>query len=186
MIPTTIVITGDRVAGINFVNYAKGQLEILRRQMSLTTPRPLPEGYRTVHPFPGVVVECWAGYGSSVVKIHVSKEFKGFDVKPEDEKNRECIMFLCYTVGYIIGPTEGVDMDTIERRYDVELCKQKRYYIRVNTCNTSDFATYQKGEQVLVSTKWNTQPCCSNALAEGFAGYVVTPLKSNFQRWRDL
>jgi len=67
MIPTKITPAGDKAKALEYLGYARKQLEILRRQVELSPA--LEEGYRTVSPVPGVIVECWTCYARSEIKI---------------------------------------------------------------------------------------------------------------------
>lgn len=179
MIPAKIVITGDVVRGRGFIKFAKEQLNILERLMSF---QGLNEGVRTVKPYPGVVVECWSSFSLHEVRIHVEPG-KGGDVSvSEEDKKQRCPEFQCYTVGYIVGPTEGLNMDTPERRYDVQICRLRSMYVLLMACKTSDFATYEPDEQVLVHKVWATFPCCLNPDGD-YVGFNITPLVCSHPRW---
>ncbi len=186
MIPVAIQVTGDIQVGRGYIGYAKTQLGKLKRSMSF---QKLNEGYSgELKPYPGVVVECWSTFNLTRIAIHV--DTPGKERNPAiDAKRKRCLEFPCFALGYIVkeGTAEDgspLDMLSPERRYDVELCTYGMYYM-IERCNTSDFATYDIGEQVLVSTWWNQGPCCTNEPIEQFRGFVVVPVICNHPRWTD-
>ena len=68
MIPPKIIITGDLARGQEFIGFAKNQLSILENLMSF---QGLDSGFRTIKPYPDVVVEIWKSFNLSVIKIKV-------------------------------------------------------------------------------------------------------------------
>lgn len=88
MIPTGVEFKGDVPAGQDWVGYAKSQLDILLRQMSLARPKPLNEGARVVSPLPGVTVTCISSFGSTQVIIDVAEGRRKPRIVREQKKRK--------------------------------------------------------------------------------------------------
>lgn len=105
MIPERIIVTGDIPRGRELIGLAKGQMGILARQMGF---QHLTEGFRTVSPFPGVVIECWRTNilnDMRDIRIHVEPKQKGGEevtVKKTRER-RECFCFPHISLARIIA-----------------------------------------------------------------------------------
>lgn len=88
MITTGVEFKGDIPAGQDWVGYAKSQLDILLRQMSLARPKPLNEGARVVSPLPGVTVTCISSFGSTQVVIDVAEGRRKPRIVREQKKQK--------------------------------------------------------------------------------------------------
>lgn len=187
MIPEKIIITGDVAKGRNLIGFAQSHLRDLKRSMEF---QGLNENFKVVRPSQNVVIECHSSFSLDTIRIHV-KTKGGAHENEEHVSGSVCPEFSCYSVGFIIREStypdgSPIDMKTPDRRYDVHLCWRKTLYIVLLRCPTSDFSTYLVGEQVLVSSKWHTGPCCTNEPeANRYIGYNITPLACNFPRWID-
>ena len=179
-----IIYTGDIPRARLFTGMALEQLRILEREMTLSPG--VEQADRVLDPFPGsgISIACSNTFGAREVTIDVP--FEGLQPdKREPRKVRRCPYWGCFTLGRIIGPSKGLDMDDIGRRYDVAICDQGRDYITILFCRTSDFATYTPGELVIVSTGWHRQGCCLNP-PEKTVDYMITPLSCPFPEWEEV
>ena len=158
------------------------QLRILERQMS-NAPGVERDG-RVLDPFPGSGISIVASntLGAREVVIHVPLPGSSKDDPRKKKKIRRCPFWGCFTLGKIVGPSRGLDMDDVGRRYDVSICDYGTGYTTILFCRTSDFATYEPGELVIVSTGWHEQGCCLNPPAKTVQ-YVITPLACPYQLW---
>jgi len=191
MIPVKIVVSGDIQLGKQFIGEALSQMRILDKAMSF---QGLNEDSRTVKLSKWVTVQCWTSYSFKVVHIHAVSGYKLSEYICKKSEKLKCFSFACFSVGRIIKESldqEGIpiDMHSVDRCYDVEICDKSIEYILILNCKTSDFATYQAGEKVIVSTKWDGTGCRTNA-QEPFLvtpmNIIITPLLCSFPLWENF
>jgi len=153
MIPSTITVTGDIPKGREFVGFAKNQLAILQNQMSF---QGLETGFRTVTPFPGIVVRVWSSFNLSQIHIDVKKqagEEERFRVKKEE---KTCLCLPHFSLGIIkkVDPetilTSTLDEANVRILYDVEICAEDRYLLYEGALD-ANLGMYEVGQFVLVS-----------------------------------
>lgn len=183
MIPCSIIVTGDLARGRGFIGYAKTHMDILSRSMQF---QKLNEGHRTLRPYPGVVVECWASFSFRQIKISVEPPTGMADIAGIKKKQeRECFCFPHFSFGIILktGPSLplvaeyeypedytaalAVYRDTLltsRFQYDVEICA-KEFYLVFEGAYDANFGVYVVGQFVLVSigdemTDWDVPLDC--------------------------
>jgi len=176
VIPPTIIVTGDKDTGYKFKKFALNQLAILERLMSF---QGLNEGFRTVKPCPGIVVECWSSFSIRVVKVHVIGETQKQEGENKEKNGRECFCSHHFAMGEVlkvipeypeknIHPTTGLDfsesveafqaritayqtfLNTERFQYDLAVCLGYGYITFLDAYDTN-FGRYYKGQLVLVT-----------------------------------
>jgi len=146
MIPAKLIVTGDIPRGKEFIGFAKNQLSILRNQMSY---QKLNEGFRTVKPFPGVVVEVWASFKLAEIKIHATSEEGGGPGGDFNRKDgRKCLCLPHFALGVIVSAEYGENSD--EAVYDAEICSSSNYVMYLGLMSNG-WARHYVGQYILVT-----------------------------------
>jgi len=177
MIPPTIIVTGDKKKGYEFKKFALNQLAILENLMSF---QKLNEGFRTIKPYPGIVVECWSSFSQRVVAVHIIKEGKKLSRQNiEEEEYKECFCAPHFAMAEVLKvspsyPIKNFNPDTelefseseesFQKRvdaynaflptgrfaYDLEVCTGNEYVIFLDAFDIN-CGLYSVGQMVLVT-----------------------------------
>lgn len=155
MIPLKVVFAGDEVYGRMLTGLAKGQMGILKRQRELG----LKNTSREVSPFPGVLIECFAGATPEHVVVTVTPQGVAAMQVLHEEIERACICNCNFSAGVVIELTGDLDDANL---YSVAVCHNKTAYSLYENVLASDFTIYESGEKVIVIPyNLNTFLCCT-------------------------
>lgn len=169
MIPAKFIVTGDEVQGRALIGFARDELRKLKRDMGF---QELKEGFRTVRPFPGVVIECWSSFNLAVVSIYVQPLLPLPGGKRKKYvRTKDCLCLPHFAVGGIIDVIPEVPVIEEEESqndfnvreaayatflltgqftYNVEVCMEDRYLL-YEGMYSSGWGRYYEGQKVIVT-----------------------------------
>jgi hypothetical protein len=161
--PRKVVITGDKKAGLALRGTADSQLRILEKQMS---HQGLKQGWRTIHPYPGAIIQVWSCFNQRQVEIYV-KPHGG----KRGDRERSCYCIGCVAFGQVMAVhditfledmPETLCYDKVDQYpallnrffcsyplYDVEVCNSQIYVLFENI-PAIDNTPYCVGDRILV------------------------------------
>lgn len=189
MIPVRIIVTGNVDEGRKLVGFAKNQMAILRRAMSFQS---LNEGHRTVTPYSGQVVECWASYSLEEIRIHVAQVPSGQAAEGSDkvgkkkktlDENCMCFPHFAFAVVTKVTPAllgAGV-LSTTHFSYDLQACAKNTYVLVKNVIDIN-YGRYYKGQYVLLAASYAIDssklalPRLCVMTGPKFDAYAIVPL----------
>jgi len=153
MIPSKLSIYGNFHIGNLYVGAAKEQMRKLKRSMKrdANTCPSLNESCSTTHPSPGVVIECWASFSLSEIKITVKGKKEAGEELNEKYKKEKCFCACHVAIGYVQNKRHACyDFTDLDVVYDVVVCKNKNFYSLIENAIPMGFTPYKNGEKVMV------------------------------------
>jgi hypothetical protein len=196
MIPiVSKILSGDKAKAAHFLGLAQRQLNILLRQMELSTPKPLSEGERTLDLGYGAYITVSACYNARAMRIHIPVP-EGKQEERKEEFGEECFSVPHFALGVItaVDPETPTleQLRSIRFLYDMEICAGDLYII-VENVTDANFGRYYISQRVIVTIgpaesdwdKINDLDRRNLLDAEMFSSMAVIPIHiSNMDLWQ--